>query len=779
MSHLSEHQILRFLVQITLMLVASRGLGDLVKRFGQAAVIGELISGVVLGPSIFGRIAPSAYQAVFAGDPIPGHLLEAFGWIGAILLLLFIGLETDLKILRGQGKPAAFVSTFGMAIPLASGLWLGLMLPANYLTAPGTRLIFALFMAVAMSVSAVPVIAKILVELGLMQRELGLVILGAGIIDDSVGWLMLSLVAGLAASGSLKGSSVAILLGETAAFVTFCYFIGARMVAWALRWVDDHVAAEHGRFSSLVVLALACAIVTQAIGLHAVFGGFVAGLMLSRSPRLRKEERAQLEAVTMGFLAPLFFAYSGMQANLSSLSSPGIPMFILAVACVAKLLGCSIGGLLGGLSWRETMAVAVGMNARGGMGIIVALLGLSLGILTPTIYTTLVMIAVLTSLATPPLLTWALGGVKERPADVERAERGRLMAQLPFRIEGAKLLVLSGGGPHSDLATHLAAALGSAPESSVTMFHANPKKAGGENPPANGAAPAPVNGRQDAARPPTASAAMTASPAMAASAAMTASPAMAASPASAAPAAATAASDAAASDPDAFHAQFARMRTIAETASAANLQQRIGTGESVAEAIIQETQRGYDAIFAGASMEQRRDTLSGSILRDLVATARVPVVVARGAGTAMPFTKVLVPISGARFSRLGAAIAMLYAHRVGATVTLIHVRKRPLFELPLISRAAPPPEGDEIVREIKTLGDYLGLEIGSRIGSGRSAESVILRELQEGGFDLLVMGALFHSAEQRLYFGPKVENILHRARCAVAIVAAPAGPGQG
>ena len=191
MKGLSEFQILHFLVQVGVLLLASRVLADLMKRWGQAAVIGELLAGVVLGPSILGHLAPAVYGWLFPNDPLISHLLEALAWIGVIALLLYIGLETDLSILRGMGRTAAVVSVFGMVVPFACGLALGWLLPAHYLAAPGQRVIFALFMAVAVAISAVPVIAKILLDLGLLRRDLGMLILAAGIIDDTTGWLLL------------------------------------------------------------------------------------------------------------------------------------------------------------------------------------------------------------------------------------------------------------------------------------------------------------------------------------------------------------------------------------------------------------------------------------------------------------------------------------------------------------------------------------------------------------------------------------------------------------
>jgi Kef-type K+ transport system membrane component KefB/nucleotide-binding universal stress UspA family protein len=706
--HLSEAQIFRFLVELTLLLLVSRTMGDLMKRIGQAPVIGELLAGVIVGPSVLGNLAPGAFAALLGGDPMSRHLLEAFAWTGAILLLLYIGLETDLDILRGQGRAAACVSACGMVIPFGAGIVLGLLLPAQYLAAPDERLIFALFMGVAIAISAVPVIAKILIELGLMRRELGMLILAAGLIDDTTGWLLLSLVAGLASGRAISAASFGLVLVEAGAFVAFCYFAGVRLAAWLMRWVDDRGAAEHGKFSAMVLVAFACAIVTQAIGLHAVFGAFVAGLMLSRAPRMRARDRAELEAVTMGLMAPVFFAYSGLQANLTALASPFVPLIVLGVACAAKIGGALAGGRLGGLEFRESLAVAFGMNARGGMEIILALLGLSLGVLTPATYTMIVAVAVVTSVITPPLLTWALSGVNRRPGDAERAERDRILSRMPLRAAGTKLLVLSGGGPHAELAAHLAGTLCKSSDASITMFHA----AAGDS---NGAG-------------------------------------------------ATAA----------FSAQFAQLKQIATAAGAANVYHRSGSGESIIEAIVQESERGYDAVFCGASQVHGHAVLGGDVLRELLVAVRAPLVIASNAGAAMPARKLLLPVSGASFARLGAMVGMLYAQAASAEATALYVRQRTILDLrTLAGGAAANGEGEEAVGEIRDLARQLELKIETRIESGVNAESVILRTLKEGRFDLLMMGALFRSAEERLYFGSRVDQILRNAGCAVAVVVAP------
>jgi Kef-type K+ transport system membrane component KefB/nucleotide-binding universal stress UspA family protein len=705
--HLSEIQILRFLIQFTLLFVVARILADIMKRLGQATVIGELLAGLVLGPTLLGHIAPGIFRLLFPADPLSDHLLEALAWLGVILLLLYTGLETDLTVLRGIGGAAVAVSTLGIALPWASGFALGWEMPARYLAAQNQRLIFALFMAIAMSISAVPVIAKILIDLDLMRRDLGLLILASGVLDDTVGWLMLSVVAGLAARGAIDLRSLASIAIAVAAFVGFCYLIGARIVVHIMRWVDDRGLAEHAGMSAMVGIAMVCAIATQAIGIHAVFGAFIAGLMIGRSARLRRSDRTELEATTIGVFAPVFFAYSGLKVDLFALHGINLLLIVLAIAILGKLIGCAGGALLCKFRLREAVATGVGMNARGGMGIIVGLIGLSLGVLTREMYAIIIMVAIVTSLMTPPLLSWLLAGIERRPSEARRLARERLFARLPFTQEGAKLLVLSGGGQNAQLSAHLAAMLGNHHDASLTVFHGS---RGEPSPEAEAL----------------------------------------------------------------FDHHFAVIQSIAELSGARNVYQRSGSADTIAEAIAKESERGYDAIFAGASPAEGDYALGGEVLHEVVANAQTPVVITRNVGARMPLRRVLVPTTGASFSRLGAILAMLYAHAASARLTAMYVRETPLVPLRRSdSASAQQNEGVHIMGDIQTFAEEFGVRLDTLVVSGSRPENAIVAAAERGQFDLLVLGVQLRPAERRLFFGPKVEHILRNARCALAVVVTP------
>lgn len=709
MNHLNETQVLLFLIQFTLLFVTARALADIMKRLGQATVIGELLAGILLGPTVLGHFAPAVHRLVFPPDAIVNHLIDGVAWLGVIMLLLMTGLETDLGLLKRAGRGALWISILGILAPGLSGFALGWTLPARYLAQPDERLLFSLFMAVAMAISAVPVIAKILMDLNLMRRDLGMTILAAGIVDDTLGWIALSIVAGLAAHGAVDLRSLGATILAILLFLAFCYYLGGRLVLNLMRWVDDHAQAEHAGMSALVGVAMVCAIVTQAIGLHAVFGAFIAGVMIGRSARLHRLDRTDLEAATVGVFAPVFFGYSGLKADFFAIHQVWVALAVLAIAIAGKLIGCTAGARLSGLGWRESLAVAIGMDARGGMGIIVGLIGLNLGVLGPEMYAILIMVAIVTSLITPPLLGWTLAGLQPGPGELARLEREKLLARLSFSKEGAKLLVLSGGGPHARLAAHLAAVLGNHPDASITIFRAIP------------------TGSPGAANP----------------------------------------------SADEIAKNLAALKSIALESGARNVIDRTGSAETIAEAILKESERGYDAIFAGAPQNPGDDPLAGEVLPLIVARARAPIVIARNSGASVPFRRVLAPTTGATFSRLGANLAMLYAHATGAAMTALFVSEAPFTIRNLYRRRQAVHDGAPIAEEIRKLGEPFGVTVDARVATGGHPENVILDVAGRGACDLLAMGVMLRPSNGRLYFGPKVDYILRNARCAIALVVTP------
>jgi Kef-type K+ transport system membrane component KefB/nucleotide-binding universal stress UspA family protein len=462
MRGLSEHQFLVFLVQFTLLLGAARLLGAVARRFGQPSVMGEVIAGMLLGPGVLGWLAPGLEAAVFPEDAQQGGLLELLSWIGMILLMLRTGIDTDLSRWRTLKGPALLASVCGIAVPFAVGIGIGFAVPADLVGRSG-RALFTAFMATAMSISAVKVIAKILLDLRLMRRDVGFVILGASILDDTIGWVILAVVVRVARTGRFGPESVAATLAATVGFGLAAMLLVRPLAGRAIRWLEREGRLEHGTTSAVLVLTLACGSLTQALGIHAIFGAFVAGMIVGESPRIKEATLESIDSMVIGVFAPVFFAYSGLKVQALALPGWPITLLVLGGAILGKVLGAGVGARLGGMRTREALAVGIGLSARGSTELVVARIGMDLGVLAAPMYALIVLIPIVTSLATPPLLRLALRGVPLGGDEARRAAQQASEERSIIRRRGTKILVPTSGGPPAIQALRLAAPLARLP----------------------------------------------------------------------------------------------------------------------------------------------------------------------------------------------------------------------------------------------------------------------------------------------------------------------------
>jgi Kef-type K+ transport system membrane component KefB/nucleotide-binding universal stress UspA family protein len=421
----SEHQVLVFLAAYLVLLVAARGLGALAQRIGQPAVVGELAAGLVLGPSVLGRVLPDVEDWLFPSDLVQTGMLFTVAWLGVIFLLLGTGFETDLGLIRRQGRAAAIVSTGSLVVPVAGGLVVGALMPSLFLGV-AERTEFALFMGAALSISSLPVIAKILSDMGYMRRNVGQLTLAAGMANDVVGWVALGIIAGLVSAGSITVSGVATTILGIAAFFLFALTIGQRLVDRALRTLRRVDADASTRTTVLVAITLAGAFATQWLGVEAVLGAFVVGIVVGRSPYRDASVLHSIETASAGFLAPVFFATAGLRVDLGLLADGTVLAWagvVLAVAALTKFLGALAAGALARLPHRESAALGVALNARGALEIVIASVGLALGVLNDASYTVVVLMAMATSMMAPPLLRAVLQGWPGTAEEQERLKR--------------------------------------------------------------------------------------------------------------------------------------------------------------------------------------------------------------------------------------------------------------------------------------------------------------------------------------------------------------------
>jgi Kef-type K+ transport system membrane component KefB len=399
---------------LTVVLIVAHLLGALADRVGFVPVVGELLTGLVLGPSILGVLAPGVAALVV---PVPVGL-EVLSSLGLLLLLVLAGTEVDAAALEQSLRPTVALAAGAFVVPFAGGVALGYLLPARYLVAPELRGPFALLLGTALSISAVPVAVRVLVDLDAMDRPVGQLTLTAAVAVDAIGWIVLTVVFQLAREGGTDPLAVGRTVIVLAAFAGLVLAVGptvARSVFAAASRVRSPVLTG---FSAVVALGLGAAATAVALGLEAILGAFLAGVVVR--PALDADSAHVFEVATLGLFAPLFFATAGLRVDLTGAVGPevlAVGGVTLVVAVAGKAIGVAIGAAVTDLSAAETRCLAIGLNARGAMEIVVAALGLSVGLFSPVMYAVVVLVAVLTSVMTPPLLRRALARVPDPTTD--------------------------------------------------------------------------------------------------------------------------------------------------------------------------------------------------------------------------------------------------------------------------------------------------------------------------------------------------------------------------
>jgi Kef-type K+ transport system membrane component KefB len=448
---LPPHTLLVFLLQIGALLGLALLLSRLARRFGLPAVVGELGAGVLLGPSVLAPAVPALSEWLFPRDAAQMHLLDGVGQLGVLLLVGFTGMHLDTTLARRRGRAAAGISAAGLLLPLALGLWLGHALPAELRPEAVDTTVFALFIGVAMCVSSIPIIARMLLDMKLLHRNVGQMIMIVAAIDDIVGWLLLSVVTALATTG-VGAREIATPLAHMALVILVFLTLG--------RWVVRRVMAAADRSGSpgtsvavTVVLLVLGGAGAQALGFEAVFGAFLCGILIgTHGPKRLAHRLEPLHTTVLSFLSPLFFALAGLRSDLTALADPSTALWgliALALAVIGKYLGAFTGLVAGGLTRWEALALGAGINARGVIQVVIAVIGLSLGLLNTAMYSVIVLIAVITPLMAPPVLRIAARRIEET------AEEGLRRQRLPaLSFPDDTVVPASGertsGGPDSD-----------------------------------------------------------------------------------------------------------------------------------------------------------------------------------------------------------------------------------------------------------------------------------------------------------------------------------------
>ena len=408
-AHLTPQDVTTMFLALAALLGGAKLAGELVRKLDQPAVLGEIMAGIALGPTVLGSLAPGVYRTVFPDTGALSIVMDAVATIGVVLFLLTAGIEVDLTNVFRQGRSALLVSSFGVLFPFALGFATAGLFPQFLRAEPGSdRLIFASFLGTALSISALPVIAKILMDLNLLRSDVGTVVLSSAMFDDLVGWILFSLVLALMNTGSHSLGSIKHTIVLTLLFVILVLTLGRWFVDKAIPQIQAHATWPGGVLGFIFTLTLASAAYTEYAGIHAVFGAFIMGIAIGESRHLRERTREHIHEVVTNVFAPLFFASIGLRTNFAANFSLGVTATVLAVACLGKVLGAGWGARLGGMDRRTSLAVGMGMNARGAMEIILGLLALQYGLIRERMFVALVVMALVTSLVSGPAIYYLL-----------------------------------------------------------------------------------------------------------------------------------------------------------------------------------------------------------------------------------------------------------------------------------------------------------------------------------------------------------------------------------
>jgi Kef-type K+ transport system membrane component KefB len=369
-------------------------------------VVGEILAGIIIGPSLLGSAFPDLFKEVFMSQPRSYGAFDGLANIGVIMLMFIAGSEVDLKQIRQQGKQAASISLFGLLFPFALGFFCIWFFHDYIFTVPATdRLIPSLFFGTALSITALSVIVKVLMDLNIIRTKIGGLVLTAAMIDDFLGWILFSIIIQMmnAKSDASFSSIMFVLL-----FVAFMMTIGRWLVDKILAFSTKYLTAPNGTITVAICLCMLGAVLTEYLGIRGIFGAFLVGVAVGDSKHFNHHVQNVIQQFIVNILAPLFFASVGLRVNFVTNFDLSVVLIILGISCIAKLVGAGVGSRISGLSKNESLSIAFGMNARGSQEIVLGMLALQAKIIDERIFVGLVVMTMVTILIAGPLMKFYL-----------------------------------------------------------------------------------------------------------------------------------------------------------------------------------------------------------------------------------------------------------------------------------------------------------------------------------------------------------------------------------
>ena len=459
-----HHPLSILLIQIIAVLLMVRLFGFLFKHIGQPGVIGEIVAGIVLGPSVLGYFFPDVFQALFPPESLTN--LELLSQVGLVLFMFVIGMELDFSVLKNKINETLVISHAGILVPFFLGIVASYWIYEEYAAAQTAFLPFALFIGISMSITAFPVLARIIQERNMTKTSLGTLAIASAANDDVTAWCLLAVVIAIAKAGTFASALYAI--GLTALYIIIMFMV----VRPFLKKVGEVYANQDVINKTFVALILLILIIsstlTEIIGIHALFGAFMAGVVMPPSIGFRKVMMEKVEDIALVFFLPLFFAFTGLRTEIGLINSPalwGVCLLLITVAVAGKLGGCAVAARLVGESWKDSFTIGTLMNTRGLMELVALNIGYEMGVLPPSIFVILVIMALVTTFMTTPLLHLVERIFARREERLSaklklvfcfgRPESGRSLLSIFFLLFGKKMKAAQVVAAHFTVGTDL------------------------------------------------------------------------------------------------------------------------------------------------------------------------------------------------------------------------------------------------------------------------------------------------------------------------------------
>ncbi|MHA7131758.1 cation:proton antiporter [Algoriphagus namhaensis] len=406
METLNHKEVINLLLQLATMLILARIFAEVARKFRQPAVVGEILAGIIIGPTILGNFFPEAQDYLFASHPMANIALDGFVQIAVVLLLFIAGLEVELQVVWNQGKNALKIALASMALPIIAGFVVAYAYPEFLGVNINDRIVASTFFGLAISITALAVVARILMDLNLFKTNTGLLIIAAAMIVDILGWIVFSVILSLSESGQ-EGLGVWPTIGLTLVFTFFMLTLGKGLINRTLPWVNKKLAWPGGLLSLSLAVCFLAASFTEFIGIHAIFGAFIIGVAFGDSEHLTEKAKEILHQFINNIFAPIFFVSIGLKVNFIEAFDPGIVGVVVIVGFLTKYFGAYLGSRFSGINRQESAMVGFGMSTRGSMDIILGLIALEYGLITDSLFIGLVILALLSSISSGPLMNWA------------------------------------------------------------------------------------------------------------------------------------------------------------------------------------------------------------------------------------------------------------------------------------------------------------------------------------------------------------------------------------